>query len=331
MPITRGATLSSTKISANSTDGSISHTVDAGTDLLLVYVGMEGNESLAAPPDDVPSWSLGGGENLTLIQTFGASTNAADCIGQWYGLVSPTAGAGTVTITFASNVNPAITMAANYIDVVTTSVAAATNTLSTDVNDTGTSTSVHASAGTAGNALVVGGHFQGNDGATPTDNASFNDVFNDTTGDSSSADFTYFWGDILDASGATAVTITWQATDENTSGYIELVWNGDIDVDATGAAISGDSGTTTAYGWPKVYLNATQTTVGADEMTVTAANAAGTSCTFTDPSGGQTGSLQLGVENQSNSSIAWIAVTVNATGAVFLPYYPKRTNTLLRM
>jgi len=68
---------------------------------------------------------------------------------------------------------------------------------------------------------------------------------------------------------------------------------------------------------PKVWLNTTQTISGATEMTVTAWNLAGTSITFTDPSGPPIGSLYLGVENRNlgggDSNTGWIAVTVVAS------------------
>jgi len=70
---------------------------------------------------------------------------------------------------------------------------------------------------------------------------------------------------------------------------------------------------------PKVWLNSTATLSGATQMTVTAWNTAGTSITFTDPSGAPTGSLQLGVEarNQGGgeANTGWIAVTVSAPSA----------------
>lgn len=65
---------------------------------------------------------------------------------------------------------------------------------------------------------------------------------------------------------------------------------------------------------PRVYLNTTETKSGANEMTVTSYNLAGTSITFTDPAGGLSGSLKLGVENIRSQTIGWIDVTVN-TGA----------------
>lgn len=76
-------------------------------------------------------------------------------------------------------------------------------------------------------------------------------------------------------------------------------------------------GTITASGQaqfpPRVWLNTQQTKTGADEMTVTAYNEAGTSITFSDPPGGKTGSLFLGVED-NNGNLGWIAVTVNTAG-----------------
>ena len=61
---------------------------------------------------------------------------------------------------------------------------------------------------------------------------------------------------------------------------------------------------------PNVYLNTTETTAGATEMTVTAWSS--TSCTFDDPVGAPTGSLKLGLENTRNGAIGWIDVTVSS-------------------
>jgi len=80
--------------------------------------------------------------------------------------------------------------------------------------------------------------------------------------------------------------------------------------------------TTTASGVAKkapfVWLNSSPLLSGATKMTVTDFNQAGTSVTFTDPSGAPTGSLYLGVENRNagggESNTGWIAVTVTATG-----------------
>lgn len=74
----------------------------------------------------------------------------------------------------------------------------------------------------------------------------------------------------------------------------------------------------TALIGPKVWLNTTQTTVGADQMTVTDWNHAGTFATFTDPAGGKKGDLFLGVENAAGD-IGWIAVRVSVRDATGTP------------
>lgn len=67
---------------------------------------------------------------------------------------------------------------------------------------------------------------------------------------------------------------------------------------------------------PRVWLNTTQTKVGATELAVQSYNDAGTSLTFNDPQGtGPTGSAFLGIENTSTRFIDWQAVTVN-TGPI---------------
>jgi len=101
-------------------------------------------------------------------------------------------------------------------------------------------------------------------------------------------------------------------------------------VEASGAAIGPSGGADqtadgspsvtkfTASGnsfiWPRVYLNATETLVGATEMTVQSVAADGTSITFDDNVGFPTGSLFLGVENRNNGDVGWIAVTVAVSG-----------------
>jgi len=91
--------------------------------------------------------------------------------------------------------------------------------------------------------------------------------------------------------------------------------NADTDITTnTPPALATTTYNQTVQQAPRVWLNATQTKTGADEMTVTSWNTAGTSITFSDPSGGQTGSLQLGVENTASGQLGWIAVTVTASG-----------------
>ncbi len=308
--VSRGGTLSSATRTVTGTSANISHTVDANTTLLIISVFFEAGESVSG----TPQWSLGGGENFTLIDATTSSGSNNDMACATYGLVNPTAGAGTITITVTSNDN-SISTATNYLNTETTSVAAATNLLAEDVNDTASNTTVFSSAGNAGNALYAAGGFKGDDGAGVTVPTNFFEIFDAASGTSANADIAAYVCDQLDGA-PDSCTWTWAVTDENAGHYIEIV-KGDTDISASLATI--ELATYPAQVWltPRVYLNTTETKTGADEMEVTSANAAGTSITFTDPSGGQTGSLKLGVENQQNSAIAWIAVTVNA-GAVGL-------------
>ena len=65
MAVTRGATTSENPDSVTGTDASVTHTVDVGTTLLLVYIGLRDDETV----DATPSWTLGGGEDLTLMKS----------------------------------------------------------------------------------------------------------------------------------------------------------------------------------------------------------------------------------------------------------------------
>ena len=331
MAITRGATLSSNSRTATGTDASVTHTVDVGSTLLIVSTFYEAAETVTA----TPSWSGNGTpQDLTLIDATTSSGNSADMAMETWALINPTAEVGgSVTVTHSENDN-FITTATNYLGTNTVSVAAATNFLAEDVNDTATGSTVFGSAGTTGNTLYFAAGFKGDDGvdgdvAPPT---SFFEIFEGASGTSANADIAAYVCDFIGGAAA-AATLTWAVTDENSGHYIEIVpgvsGSGTPSITkptASGAGKLGrkSSGTPSitkptasgsAFIWPRVYLNTTETKSGATEMTVTAANAAGTSITFTDPAGAPTGSLKLGVERQDNDQIGWIDVTVNTAGA----------------
>lgn len=217
--VTRGATVSTNMDSADPvTDATISHTVDSGTTLLVISVCTKAESSVSG----TPQWSLGGGENLTLIDATTSSGLTGDQATEVWGLVSPTSGSGSVSITIGSTDNVGVT-AVNYIGTVTSSVGDATNFLSEDVNDSATTTSVHASAGTSGNALYLSGCFRGEDGNPTSNNASFNEVVETITGtENNTNDSSIYIADLLDAAPS-AITATWSADDENASTYIEIV------------------------------------------------------------------------------------------------------------
>ena len=219
MAVTRGATTTGASNSViDDTDASISsHTVDSGTTLLLVSLHIMADAAISG----VPQWSLGGGENMTLVHASTAG-GAGDVRTYVYGLVSPTGGAGSVSTTITAASDYSYSSAVNYIGTETASVAAATNFLSEDVNDTATNTSVHASAGSSGNALYFAGNIKGGDGSPASNGSSFNELFDTNTGASTSNDGSVYVADLLD-SAPSAITVTWAVIDENSSIYIEIV------------------------------------------------------------------------------------------------------------
>ena len=219
MAVTRGATTNKETRSINGTDADISHAVDSGTTLLIASVFFEADESVTG----TVQWSLGGGENMTLIDATTSSGSFGDVAMATYGLVNPTSGAGTVTIPVTFNDN-SFSNAINYIGTETASVAAATNFLEEHVNNVGTdtTTTIFASAGTSGNALYAAAVFFGGDGDPSSNNASFTELFDEATGPGSSSDTSVNICDLLD-SAPSAVTITWADEDQNAGHYIEIV------------------------------------------------------------------------------------------------------------
>jgi hypothetical protein len=177
MPITRGFSLNSATRTTTGTDASISHTVDSDTTLLVVSIFYEAAETVSG----TPQWSLGGGENLTLVDATTSSGNPNDMAMETWALVNPTAGAGTVSITVSSNDN-SISTAVNYLGTATSSVAAAIAFLEEDVNDAITNTTVFASAGTSGNTLYAAAGFKGADGVGITVPTNFAELFDGESG-----------------------------------------------------------------------------------------------------------------------------------------------------
>ena len=223
MAVTRGATTSRWRTSiVDDTDLSISHTVDSGTTLLLVSMHMFADASVSG----TPSWSLGGGENLTLVRSSTSSGLAGDQHTEVWGLVNPTSGSGTVSITITAFSDAGYSTAVNYIGTETASVAAATNYLSETVNDSETSSTAFSSAGTSGNCLYVAANAKGADMGPASNASSFTELFDEETGGSSSSvDLWAYVADLLN-SAPSAVTVSWDgvgAPDENCGIYVEVV------------------------------------------------------------------------------------------------------------
>jgi hypothetical protein len=201
---------------------------------MVVISIQEGNETVNA----APVWS--GDETMTLIReptlTSPASNDSKVYV---WGLVNPTAETGTLDISNISSSRSFQSVAVNYIGTETSSVAAATNFLSEDINQDGqggaSSTSVHASGGTAGNALVLMAGAESRDSYPVSNNASFNEVYENFTGSSDTSDTVGYVADLLDGAPS-AITVTWNKTDSNTSVYFEVVVESAITI----TSVSGD-------------------------------------------------------------------------------------------
>jgi hypothetical protein len=102
-------------------------------------------------------------------------------------------------------------------------VGDASNFLSEDVNDAVTNTSVHASAGTSGESGFYSGCFKGGDGHPATDANSFKIIAQGQTGTHATNDLAFYVADKLGGL-ASAITVTWNATDENASHYLEWIY-----------------------------------------------------------------------------------------------------------
>lgn len=217
MAVTRVGSESFSRWTVTQQAHSFSHTVPSGCDLLIVCAGVQGSAGVQG----TPSWNS---NNLTLINQTTSSSANQDANNFCYGLLSPSAATGTLALSWDANREASWCVCINFAGTNTDSIGAATNVVSEDVNNAGgeTSTSVHASGGTAGNALLVIGNFVGDDGNPSISGWDEIFDFNTTGGQSNSNDFSAYVAELLSGLPS-AVTITWSATDSNASQLIELV------------------------------------------------------------------------------------------------------------
>ena len=217
MAVTRVGTETIDVRTVTGTSHSFSHTVPTGCDLLIVCAGAQASASVTG----TPSWD---GNNLTLINQTTSSAGNADANNWCYGLLSPSNATGTLSLAFLANNEAAWVACVNFAGTDTASIAAATNFVTEDVNDAETSTSVHASGGSSGNALLFVGNFVGADGSPATNNASFTEIYDTDTGGGAgnNNDFSCYIAELLSGLPS-AIVVTWGATDENASQLIELV------------------------------------------------------------------------------------------------------------
>jgi len=214
--------LGSTTIGSHSANASSqtlsSHVVTSGTDLLIVCEGHRSNQTTTGVDFNTS-------EALTLI-----ADNAAAIVDQndpyisVWGIVSPTATTADIVATYSGGtVSWGFIAATNYDGVDNASVAAATNSLEEITETTGGSTTAFSSAGSAGNALAVCASMIGGNGDPVSNNASFAELAEGDTGAlTGNGDATYYNIHLLD-SAPSAVTITWNKSDEHAGEYFEIV------------------------------------------------------------------------------------------------------------
>lgn len=214
MAISWGATVSIGSSSATGTARSFAHTVDASTEVLLLSIHHEAGTTITVAPAWEPTG--GGSETLSLVaqSTPSGSNNDVTC---WlYRLDSPTIDSGNVTFTHDSN--------DNYGAVAWNSLVGLTiNKLAEDVNDAASNTSVFSSAGAAGATAIGLGTFKGGDGDTVSDDATFDTYLaNTASGANANSDIAFFVAPKIGGL-PTAVTFTWNASDENAAQYFEFI------------------------------------------------------------------------------------------------------------
>lgn len=208
MPVSRLATI--TEAPDSGVDTAFSHTVDSGATLLLVSFHCNAGFDYSG----TATWSLGGGENLTeLWNSPGVSFGDARCT--VFGLVSPTSGAGTITIPHGS-ISETIGTGVNYDGTIITSAAAAAAFISEDVNLGSTTTTVLSSGGSSGNGLYAAASKRENN--TASNDASMAELVESFVSGWGTA---YVIDDVTGAPGG--VTTTWSTSRENSGVLLELV------------------------------------------------------------------------------------------------------------
>ena len=185
-----------------------SHTTSSDTELLLVSFHTSAAEIISSVTFD--------GIAMTSIHTTTASGSGQDGQTAVYGLILASAQknkTANVVLTFTNSA--AVTVIAhNWNGVDTDSLAAATNFISDDVNDSPTTTSVLSSGGSSGNILYAnGGHRQS---AATASWGTFTEIAEYAGG-------LYKFVDADHTSLPAGDTITWSTSDENVGVLIEIV------------------------------------------------------------------------------------------------------------
>ncbi len=241
MAITFPDAVSSYAVSVTEDPGTndLSHTVTTDTTLLLCFTARTAQQDETAV-----TWN---GVSMTEIAKIDpTSTNGGDAGGSVWGLINPTPATANFEVTSGTSswANYHIKAGLNVHGTNTDSVAAAAIERSNDENTVATSTAVHASAGTAGNKLLFFGSGIGDDMVPASNDASFTELGEIQSGGSTggSTDGAMY---IAEGDAPSAITVTWGASDENSSSLIELIAGSSVsitDVNTTESWNDGDTG-----------------------------------------------------------------------------------------
>jgi hypothetical protein len=222
MAITIGTTQSSFSSSSTNTSASHSHTIDAGTDVLLVTVALQGFETVSG----TPQWQGDGesNQNLTLIHASTSSGSNNDVRVYIYALLNPSGTTGTTAITLSSNIT-VFASSTNWIGTETSSLGDAVKYISEEVSNVGSETSTQvlpAGTQTTGSTLIIASVFYGGDGNPSTDDTAGSEWFDGDTGTGPSDDISYRLGGKFGGGGFGAVTVNWSSSDSCAAVLIEI-------------------------------------------------------------------------------------------------------------
>lgn len=224
MAVTRGATVTQAKDTATPIITSFSHTVDAGSNLLIVTFHCEGDLGISSV-----TWNTS--ESMTEISSVTTSSSGGDCRVYAFGLVKPTVTTANVAFTVTGVGDNLACVAVNYAGTHCISLDAATNAINSADNSNNAATTVALTGATvAGSTLVCAATFYGDDGdpAVVTGVTGFADVAtSDTGGGSTTTDTSYYYGDKIGGGtgGTLSPTVDWTSTasDECVGIFFEII------------------------------------------------------------------------------------------------------------
>lgn len=300
------------------------HSIDTGTNLVLLYYINTLGISSNLPTPFVSAASINS-ESFTQIYQDRSSTGTGSQVGiSVWALINPVA-TGTqnwsITCDVPGTLNTQWAVFSNYSGAQNILTAAEAVTFVSEVKNSG-APSLPATGVTAGDyQFIIYSQSIADEGVGQTQSTTINNGWTevqDTQSGTASGDAHFSWYDTASFTDDDATqTITLANTVSLGQNFaLRFIINNRQFYASGTPSIPVITQSTTIKRPPRVYLNTTQTKVGATELAVQSYNDAGTSLTFNDPQGtGPTGSVFLGIENTSTHFIDWQAVTVN-TGPI---------------